>query len=91
MGENGKCSETKLVTNTAGNSFYVDISDEALTEFGFKHGNRIYDTDQGKNGTIEGVAPSAYDRKSLWYTLDGHDGKVRCKVEWKEGVLVKIS
>jgi hypothetical protein len=91
MADNGKCQETKLVTNTAGNSFYVDISDEACGKFGFKHGDRIYDPDQGKEGIIEGVAPSAYSRKSLWHALDGHGGKVRCKVEWREGSLIKVS
>ena len=73
MGENKK----KQVTAVMGQVFEVDISDEACSKFGYKHGELISFPGLGK-GIVMGVAPATEDNPQdvLWYALDYRDGRV---------------
>jgi hypothetical protein len=72
-----------MVTSRAGISFEVDISDEACSKFGFKHGDRIIDNN-GDEGTVVGVADKTdnSNKKTLWYALDCDNGKVSYWETW---------
>jgi len=81
----------KMVTPRCGQPFEVDTSDEVCGKFGFKHGDRIVDNNNGKKGTVMGVASSRYAEETLWYALDCDDGKVSFSEPFKEGDLTLLS
>lgn len=76
----------KKIQTASGAIIEVDISDEACEKFGFKHGDRIVDEDDGDEGIVEGVyrknredvlyiSSVMYDG-AMFYTLDDlKDGK----------------
>ncbi|MFP4514811.1 MAG: hypothetical protein ACLFNO_02275 [Parcubacteria group bacterium] len=65
----------KTVFSKSGRKIEIDISDEACSEFGFKHGARIVHPNLGK-GTVEGVGHvnGCTDVNVLWYKLDVDEG-----------------
>lgn len=64
----------KIVTSRSGDKIMVDTSDEACSEFGFKHGDRVEVPRCGK-ATVEGVGTfKLLNIKVLWYQLDNEDG-----------------
>lgn len=64
------------VVSGTGTKFEVDTSDEACTEFGFKHGDKIIYNRLGYTGVVVGVAPSMYSDKVLWLAFNHDNGKV---------------
>lgn len=70
----------KLVTARSGDTFEVDTSDAACSEFGFKHGDRVLIADpegavDDVKATIIGVAgrECGKGKKVLWFLLDTED------------------
>ncbi len=76
--------ERKRITSTGGHSFWVDISDQALSRFGFKHNDRVQIKicSSFYHATIMGVAHEyEWQRKDkgrevMWFAYDGYDGRV---------------
>lgn len=81
--------ENKIgVVSRAGRSFEIDISNEACSKFGFKHGDRIrlqFFSHRAQSlifslkGTVMGVAsPNNNDQSTLvlWLAIDAYGGKV---------------
>lgn len=61
--------------------FEIDVSDEACSKFGFRHGERIFDNDAQGGGVVAGVAREyewldSTGEEVLWYALDKDHGLV---------------
>jgi len=82
----------KEVAPRFGKPFEVDTTDEACGKFGFKHGDRIVDNNNGEKGTVMGVAGMGVGKgkETLWYALDCDKGKVSYSEPFEEGDLTLI-
>lgn len=68
----------KIVMPVYGNSFEVDITDDACSWFGVKHGDHIINDVNKVEGIVVGVAGfnCGEGEEVLWCAFEGDDGKV---------------